>query len=147
MSLKDNDKTFSFDFQPVLDDHVGPSPCLILQALTMSNANDGLNLERLETIGDSFLKYAITSYLFCTFENIHEGKLSHLRSKQVSNVHLYRLGRRRGLGGVMVATKFEPHDNWLPPGYHIPKELDKAFQSKSSQKSTFVPDVSILLIR
>lgn len=142
VALKDNDKTFSFDYQPSLNEHVGPSPCQILQALTMSNANDGLNLERLETIGDSFLKYAITSYLFCTFENIHEGKLSHLRSKQVSNVHLYRLGRRRGLGGVMVATKFEPHDNWLPPGYHIPKELDKAFQIKGLKTAPII-DVSL----
>lgn len=99
---------FSFDYQPSLVDHVGPSPCQILQALTMSNANDGLNLERLETIGDSFLKYAITTYLFCTFENIHEGKLSHLRSKQVSwrfkitllfrefiNYVLFDLGKQR----------------------------------------------------
>jgi hypothetical protein len=75
---------FSFDLQPDLLGHPGPSPSLILQALTMSNANDGINLERLETIGDSFLKYAITTYLYCTYENIHEGKLSHLRSKQVS---------------------------------------------------------------
>lgn len=74
---------FSFDFQPELENHPGPSPSLILQALTMSNANDGINLERLETIGDSFLKYAITTYLYCTYDNIHEGKLSHLRSKQV----------------------------------------------------------------
>jgi len=26
----------------------------------------------------------------------------------------------------MIAAKFEPHDNWLPPCYHIPKDLDKA---------------------
>ena len=77
---------FSFDSQPELKGHSGPSPSLILQALTMSNANDGINLERLETIGDSFLKYAITTYLYCTYDNIHEGKLSHLRSKQVSYV-------------------------------------------------------------
>jgi len=50
----------------------------------MSNSNDAINLERLETIGDSFLKYAITSYLFSMHENVHEGRLSHLRSKQVS---------------------------------------------------------------
>lgn len=75
---------FSFDLQPDLDNIPGPNPSLLLQALTMSNANDGINLERLETIGDSFLKYAITVYLYCTYENIHEGKLSHLRSKQVS---------------------------------------------------------------
>lgn len=77
---------FSFDEQPDLDGHPGPSPSLILQALTMSNANDGINLERLETIGDSFLKYAITTYLYCAYENVHEGKLSHLRSKQVSSI-------------------------------------------------------------
>ncbi|XP_012286436.1 endoribonuclease Dcr-1 [Orussus abietinus] len=117
---------FSFDYQPELDQHPGPSPSLILQALTMSNANDGINLERLETIGDSFLKYAITTYLYCTYDNIHEGKLSHLRSKQVSNLNLYRLGRRKMLGESMIATKFEPHDNWLPPCYYVPRELEQA---------------------
>ena len=83
MARNDNKELFSFDHQPELKGHPGPSPSLILQALTMSNANDGINLERLETIGDSFLKYAITTYLYCTYDNIHEGKLSHLRSKQV----------------------------------------------------------------
>ncbi|KAK3931803.1 Endoribonuclease Dcr-1 [Frankliniella fusca] len=117
---------FSFDAQPELDGHPGPSPAIILQALTMSNANDGINLERLETIGDSFLKYAITTYLYCTFDCIHEGKLSHLRSKQVSNLNLYRLGRRKVFGESMIATKFEPHDNWLPPCYYVPRDLEKA---------------------
>lgn len=119
-------ESFSFDYQPNLKGHPGPSPSIILQALTMSNANDGINLERLETIGDSFLKYAITTYLYCTYEDVHEGKLSHLRSKQVSNLNLYRLGRRKMLGESMISTKFEPHDNWLPPCYYIPKELEKA---------------------
>ncbi|XP_051863503.1 endoribonuclease Dcr-1 [Drosophila albomicans] len=118
--------SFSFDHQPELEGHPGPSPSIILQALTMSNANDGINLERLETIGDSFLKYAITTYLYITYENVHEGKLSHLRSKQVANLNLYRLGRRKRLGEYMIATKFEPHDNWLPPCYYVPKELEKA---------------------
>ncbi|KYQ58121.1 Endoribonuclease Dicer [Trachymyrmex zeteki] len=121
-----NNDLFSFDYQPELKGHPGPSPSLILQALTMSNANDGINLERLETIGDSFLKYAITTYLYCTYDNIHEGKLSHLRSKQVSNLNLYRLGRQKMLGESMIATKFEPHDNWLPPCYYVPKELEQA---------------------
>ncbi|XP_077280882.1 endoribonuclease Dcr-1 [Temnothorax americanus] len=121
-----NNGLFSFDHQPELRGHSGPSPSLILQALTMSNANDGINLERLETIGDSFLKYAITTYLYCTYDNIHEGKLSHLRSKQVSNLNLYRLGRQKMLGESMIATKFEPHDNWLPPCYYVPKELEQA---------------------
>jgi endoribonuclease Dicer len=121
-----DDVNFSFDEQPDLTHHPGPSPSIILQGLTMSNANDGINLERLETIGDSFLKYAITTYLYCTYENVHEGKLSHLRSKQVSNLNLYRLGRGKVLGESMIATKFEPHDNWLPPCYYVPKELEQA---------------------
>nr|CAD7589801.1 unnamed protein product [Timema genevievae] len=123
---EDSVAMFSFDAQPDLDGHPGPSPAIILQALTMSNANDGINLERLETIGDSFLKYAITTYLYCTYDTIHEGKLSHLRSKQVSNLNLYRLGRRKVFGESMIATKFEPHDNWLPPCYYVPKELEQA---------------------
>lgn len=119
-------ETFSFDFQPDLNNHPGPSPSVLLQALTMSNANDGINLERLETIGDSFLKYAITAYLYCTHDNVHEGKLSHLRSKQVSNLNLYRLGKLKMFGERMISSKFEPHDNWLPPCYFVPHKLEKA---------------------
>ena len=144
----DPETPFSFDEQPELDSHPGPSPSLILQALTMSNSNDAINLERLETIGDSFLKYAITSYLFCQNKNIHEGKLSHLRSKQVSNLNLYNLGRLRGLGECMIATKFEPHDNWLPPCYHVPRQLEQALIESGVPASHWnmadLPDLSSL---
>ncbi|KAJ8704864.1 hypothetical protein PYW08_012184 [Mythimna loreyi] len=116
-------KDFDFDYQPTLEGHPGPSPSVILQALTMSNANDGINLERLETIGDSFLKFAITAYLYCAHPTVHEGKLSHMRSKQVSNLNLYRLGRNKRLGARMIASKFEPHDNWLPPCHKPPPTL------------------------
>nr|CAD7424741.1 unnamed protein product [Timema monikensis] len=46
--------------------------------------------------------------------------------KVVSNLNLYRLGRRKVFGESMIATKFEPHDNWLPPCYYVPKELEQA---------------------
>ncbi|XP_052107136.1 endoribonuclease Dicer-like isoform X2 [Mytilus californianus] len=118
-------KLMSFDTDVVTGDFIGPSPCMILQALTMSNANDFFSLERLETIGDSFLKYAITVYLFCTYPGVHEGKLSYLRSKQVSNCNLYRLGKKKGLAECMISTKFEPYENWLPPGYLINEERRK----------------------
>ncbi|KAJ2942402.1 hypothetical protein O0L34_g16006 [Tuta absoluta] len=123
MESKVGGKEFDFDYQPDLEGHPGPSPSVILQALTMSNANDGINLERLETIGDSFLKFAITAYLYCAHPTVHEGKLSHMRSKQVSNLNLYRLGRNKRLGARMIASKFEPHDNWLPPCHKPPNTL------------------------
>ena len=56
---------------------------MILHALTMSNASDFINLERLETVGDSFLKFAVTLYLFCAHPGLHEGRLSYGRGKQV----------------------------------------------------------------
>ena len=43
-------------------DSDGPTSCDIIQTLTMSNANDFFNLERLETVGDSFLK-VVCSFL------------------------------------------------------------------------------------
>ncbi len=55
----------------------------VVQALTMSAASDGINLERLETVGDSFLKYAVTLNLYHKFTKVHEGKLSFARSKEV----------------------------------------------------------------
>ncbi|KAK3092704.1 hypothetical protein FSP39_006212 [Pinctada imbricata] len=113
------DPKLSLDEDKDLTKFVGPNPCTILQAFTMSNANDFFCLERLETIGDSFLKYAITVHLYCTYPGIHEGKLSYLRSKQVSNCNLYRLGKKKGLAECMISTKFEPYENWLPPGYVI----------------------------
>lgn len=97
----------------------GPGPSVILQALTMSNASDGINLERLETVGDSFLKYSITAYLYCMYPSMHEGKLSYLRSTEISNANLYELGRSKNLGEIMSATKFEPNDNWMAPGYTV----------------------------
>ncbi len=69
-----------------------------------------INLERLETIGDSFLKYSITSFLFCVNGSVHEGRLSHLRSKQVRNQYL-----------IVIITDWEDLLNfvdlsWFPLG-------------------------------
>uniref|UniRef100_A0A8C7LBW0 ribonuclease III n=1 Tax=Oncorhynchus kisutch TaxID=8019 RepID=A0A8C7LBW0_ONCKI len=102
--------------------------CLFLQALTLSNASDGFNLERLEMLGDSFLKHAITTYLFCTYPDAHEGRLSYMRSKKVSNCNLYRLGKKKGLPCRMVVSIFDPPVNWLPPGYVV--NQDKSSEDK-----------------
>lgn len=113
----------------------GPGPSVILQALTMSNASDGINLERLETVGDSFLKYSITAYLYCMYPSMHEGKLSYLRSTEISNANLYHLGRSKNLGELMSATKFEPNDNWLAPGYSVAdSSLTGAGERESNKK-------------
>uniref|UniRef100_A0A663DUP4 ribonuclease III n=1 Tax=Aquila chrysaetos chrysaetos TaxID=223781 RepID=A0A663DUP4_AQUCH len=113
---------------------LGPNPGLILQALTLSNASDGFNLERLEMLGDSFLKHAITTYLFCTYPDAHEGRLSYMRSKKVSNCNLYRLGKKKGLPSRMVVSIFDPPVNWLPPGYIV--NQDKSNTDKWEKDET-----------
>ena len=104
----------NLDFEYLPESHPGPSPALLLQALTLSNAGDGFDLERLETVGDSFLKQAVTVYIYCTYTQVHEGKLSFFRSKIVSNYNLYKLGKRKLLGDYLISTKFEPFENWIP---------------------------------
>lgn len=104
----------NLDFEYLPESHPGPSPALLLQALTLSNAGDGFDLERLETVGDSFLKQAVTVYIYCTYTHVHEGKLSFFRSKIVSNYNLYKLGKRKALGEYLISTKFEPFENWIP---------------------------------
>ncbi|GMT18805.1 hypothetical protein PFISCL1PPCAC_10102, partial [Pristionchus fissidentatus] len=111
----------------------GVSPCLLLAALTTSNANDGINLERLETIGDSFLKYTVTDFLYHTHPDLHEGKLSFARSKEVSNCNLYRLGKKIGLPSIIVGSKFDVQDSWLPPCY-VPEVPFKAPNSEDAEK-------------
>lgn len=87
---------------------LGPNPGLILQALTLSNASDGFNLERLEMLGDSFLKHAITTYLFCTYPDAHEGRLSYMRSKKVRHTLLinYWYDITRGMATVVIIDCF-----------------------------------------
>ena len=66
------------------------------------------------------IKYLLTGLLSITGRNLFSIFFS-----QVSNLNLYRLGRQKVLGESMIATKFEPHDNWLPPCYYVPKELEQ----------------------
>ena len=60
-----------------------PGPAMILQSLTLLAAGDFINMERLETIGDSFLKFAVTVDLYLRYPDSHEGHLSALRSEIV----------------------------------------------------------------
>ncbi|PIK38541.1 putative endoribonuclease Dicer-like [Apostichopus japonicus] len=119
----------------------GPSPSMLLQALTMSNASDGFNLERLEMLGDSFLKQAVTVFLYSHYHSLHEGKLSFLRSKQVSNFNLYRFGKQKGLAHWMQVCLFDPAINWLPPGYAIRENQSNTFCVPPEQVDEFVSDM------
>jgi len=98
----------------------GPSSTLILRALTTCSANDLFSLERLEVLGDSFVKYAISASVFFEHQHQNEGKLSFIRGLKVSNRQLFYLARHRDLPSFMITGIFNPLSNWLPPGfYHV----------------------------
>ncbi|KAJ6645555.1 Endoribonuclease Dicer [Pseudolycoriella hygida] len=112
-----DDRVKSFDVHVGQSDVVGPSPSLLLQAVTTKNAIDMFDMERLETLGDSFLKLTTSAYFYHKFPVLNEGYLSMLKVNQISNYNLYRLGKKRNLAEYMAAHQFQPRYNWLPPGF------------------------------
>jgi endoribonuclease Dicer len=54
-------------------------------------------MERLELLGDSVLKYAVSCHLYLKYPKKHEGHLSSLRQWAVRNSTLHKLGTDRNL--------------------------------------------------
>ncbi|XP_057430134.1 endoribonuclease Dicer homolog 2-like [Lotus japonicus] len=86
-----------------------------LEALTTKRCQETFNYESLETLGDSFLKYAATQHLFQTYQNHHEGLLTLKKDKIISNAALCKLGCSCGLPGFIRNEPFDPN-TWIVPG-------------------------------
>ncbi|ONM35312.1 dicer-like 104 [Zea mays] len=87
----------------------------ILEAMTTLRCCEDFSMERLELLGDSVLKYAVSAHLFMTFLNKHEGQLSSRRQETICNATLYRLGIERRIQGYIRDAAFDPR-RWLAPG-------------------------------
>lgn len=87
----------------------------VLEAITTKKCVEKFHLESLETLGDSFLKYAASIQLFKTYENHHEGLLTVKKNSIISNAALCKLGCARKIPGFI---RNEPFDlkGWLIPG-------------------------------
>ncbi|CAJ1794964.1 unnamed protein product [Sphenostylis stenocarpa] len=87
----------------------------VLEAITSKRCNEPFHYESLETLGDSFLKYAASQQLFKTYQSHHEGLLSVKREKIISNAALCKLGCSSGLQGFIRDKPFNLH-SWIIPG-------------------------------
>ncbi|ESW19460.1 hypothetical protein PHAVU_006G127100 [Phaseolus vulgaris] len=87
----------------------------VLEAITSKRCKEAFHYESLETLGDSFLKYAASQQLFKTYQNHHEGLLSVKREKIISNAALCKLGCSSGLPGFIRNEPFDPNV-WIIPG-------------------------------
>ena len=111
-----------------------PSPSImeVLETLTTRQAKFPYDLERLEMLGDSFLKQAVTIYLYYKFPNAHEGILSSKRKQCISNKNLFHIAKILGLQHIICNSQFgnvNPNNEnknsvtvWLPPGCYREEE-------------------------
>ena len=134
-------QTFENLIEPDRDDG-WPNPWHILEAVTLAKAEDVMNMECLEVLGDGFLKFSTSVFLYYKsmenredFYRKDEGELSMERSRIVSNRHLFDLAIKLGLEQIVVERKLEPSVSWQPPGFsrqaleNILIDLDTRFPS------------------
>ena len=77
------------------------------QALTLRDAQDVINLERLETLGDSCLKYLVSVSTYIKCKNMNEGHLTILRSQLVCNENLFYCGKKLDIGSYVKVGIFQ----------------------------------------
>ncbi|KAJ4883537.1 Dicer-like protein 4 [Raphanus sativus] len=80
----------------------------VLEALTTEKCQERFSLERLEVLGDAFLKFAVSRHLFLHHDRLDEGELTRRRSNAVNNSNLFRLATRRNLQVYIRDQAFDP---------------------------------------
>lgn len=101
----------------------GPEQCDILAALTSASAGDVFDMERLELMGDSFLKFTVSFYLLQKHPTWHEGFLTACKGRMVSNRNLCYLAIAQSIPGIINVNKFNPKSDWAPPLFSVPSEV------------------------
>lgn len=101
---------------------MGPQQRDILAALTSVASGDVFDGERLEVLGDSFLKFSSSVLLMKNHPEWHEGFLTSCKGQMVSNRNLYYLGNEL-LGGRLKVFGFDPKGSWQPPLMCVPADL------------------------
>ncbi|KAI0087899.1 P-loop containing nucleoside triphosphate hydrolase protein [Irpex rosettiformis] len=100
---------------------LGPSPPLssipfplLKAAITASASQEIDNYQRLETLGDTVLKFATSINLFSQYPLWHEGYLARRKDHAVSNSRLAKDAMRLGLEKWIIRDQFVPKRKWRP---------------------------------
>ena len=120
-----------------------PSIGDVVQAVTLKAANDQFDMERLEILGDCFLKYYTGIFLYYKLleqetVNTEEGDLSSKRSRVVGNKNLCKIAQSLHLDQCIISAQMDLASTWLPPGFtslsmeNMLIELDQSFADKLS---------------
>ncbi|GAA5895230.1 hypothetical protein JCM8208_005942 [Rhodotorula glutinis] len=88
---------------------------LVRTALTTPSASVGADYNRLELLGDAFLKYMASTACFVTHERTtHEGTLHRARLEQINNSRLADSGKATNLPAYLASRPFTSRQ-FLPP--------------------------------
>lgn len=87
----------------------------ILEALTAASCQETFCYERAELLGDAYLKWVVSRFLFLKYPQKHEGQLTRMRQQMVSNMVLYQCALAKGLQSYIQADRFAP-SRWAAPG-------------------------------
>ncbi|KAK2419457.1 dicer [Trifolium repens] len=87
----------------------------ILEALTAASCQETFCYERAELLGDAYLKWVVSRFLFLKYPQKHEGQLTRMRQQMVSNMVLYQYALSKGLQSYILADRFAP-SRWAAPG-------------------------------
>ncbi|KAL0307821.1 UNVERIFIED_CONTAM: Dicer-like protein 4 [Sesamum calycinum] len=109
----------------------------ILEALTTERCYEHFSLERLEVLGDAFLKFAVGRHLFLKHAALDEGQLTRKRSNIVNNSNLLKLATRNNLQVYVRDQSFEA-DQFFAFGRSCSlschKEIEKTIHPRSYDK-------------
>ncbi|VDN16096.1 unnamed protein product [Dibothriocephalus latus] len=109
-----------------------PDPIYLLEATTTLNAVDAVNLERLELLGDSMLKFAASLLVYSSLPpSADEGQLTYLRMGHISNANLHRLSVELGIYHYLWSFSFDPTKHYTPPGRAAVDEPSRKLWSSS----------------
>ena len=87
-------------------------------AISAPSACTELDYERLELLGDAYLKYLSSIYLFVTNPAQHEGALHSARLRIISNKAFFVNAESVGLAPYIQAKPLAPRQ-WSPPNYTV----------------------------
>lgn len=86
-----------------------------MEALTAASCQETFCYERAELLGDAYLKWVVSRFLFLKYPQKHEGQLTRMRQQMVSNMVLYQYALSKGLQSYIQADRFAP-SRWAAPG-------------------------------
>ncbi|KAL8145327.1 dicer-like protein 4 isoform X2 [Apium graveolens] len=118
----------------------------VLEALTTENCNEHFSLERLEVLGDAFLKFAVGRRLFLLHDAIDEGQLTRKRSNVVNNSNLLKLATASRLQVYIRDQSFDPCQFFAlgrPCLVVCSVEMEKSIHLSHSDKVTTSTDTDL----